>query len=31
VEKLYAGVRNPDGVDLPGIIPVKFDVWILQL
>jgi NAD(P)-dependent dehydrogenase (short-subunit alcohol dehydrogenase family) len=26
VKKLYAGVRNPDGVDLPGIIPVKFDV-----
>jgi NAD(P)-dependent dehydrogenase (short-subunit alcohol dehydrogenase family) len=26
VEKLYAGVRNPDGVDLPGVIPVKFDV-----
>src|SRR5215471_8852889 len=26
VRKLYAGVRNPDGVDLPGVIPVKFDV-----
>lgn len=26
VKKLYAGVRNPDGVDLPGVIPVKFDV-----
>jgi NAD(P)-dependent dehydrogenase (short-subunit alcohol dehydrogenase family) len=26
VKKLYAGVRNPDGVDLPGVTPVKFDV-----
>ena len=26
VKKLYAGVRNPDGVDLAGAIPVKFDV-----
>ena len=26
VKKLYAGVRNRDGVDLPGVIPVKFDV-----
>jgi NAD(P)-dependent dehydrogenase (short-subunit alcohol dehydrogenase family) len=26
VKKLYAGVRNPEGVDLPGIIPVTFDV-----
>ena len=26
VKKLYAGVRNPDGVDLPDIIPVTFDV-----
>ena len=26
VKKLYAGVRNADGVDLPGVIPVKFDV-----
>lgn len=26
VKKLYAGVRNPDGVDLPDVIPVKFDV-----
>ena len=26
VKKLYAGVRNPYGVDLPGVIPVKFDV-----
>jgi len=26
VKKLYAGVRNPDGVDLPGVVPVKFDV-----
>jgi NAD(P)-dependent dehydrogenase (short-subunit alcohol dehydrogenase family) len=26
VKKLYAGVRNPDGVDLPGVIPIKFDV-----
>jgi NAD(P)-dependent dehydrogenase (short-subunit alcohol dehydrogenase family) len=26
VKKLYAGVRNPDGVDLPVVIPVKFDV-----
>ena len=26
VKKLYAGIRNPDGVDLPGVIPVKFDV-----
>ncbi len=25
VKKLSAGVRNPDGVDLPGVIPVKFD------
>jgi hypothetical protein len=23
VEKLHAGVRNPDCVDLPGVIPVK--------
>jgi NAD(P)-dependent dehydrogenase (short-subunit alcohol dehydrogenase family) len=26
VKRLYAGVRNPDGVDLSGVIPVKFDV-----
>jgi NAD(P)-dependent dehydrogenase (short-subunit alcohol dehydrogenase family) len=26
VQKLYAGVRNPDDVDLPGVVPVKFDV-----
>jgi NAD(P)-dependent dehydrogenase (short-subunit alcohol dehydrogenase family) len=26
VKKLYAGIRNPDVVDLPGVIPVKFDV-----
>jgi NAD(P)-dependent dehydrogenase (short-subunit alcohol dehydrogenase family) len=26
VKKLYAGARNPDGVGLPGVIPVKFDV-----
>jgi short-subunit dehydrogenase len=26
LKKLYAGVRNPDFVDLPGIIPIKFDV-----
>jgi NAD(P)-dependent dehydrogenase (short-subunit alcohol dehydrogenase family) len=26
VKKLYAGARNPNGVDLPGGIPVKFDV-----
>ena len=26
VKKLYAGVRNPDGVDLAGAIPVKVDV-----
>ena len=26
VKKLYAGVRNPDGVGLPGLVPVKFDV-----
>jgi NAD(P)-dependent dehydrogenase (short-subunit alcohol dehydrogenase family) len=26
VKKLYAGARNPNGVDLPGVIPVKFDV-----
>jgi NAD(P)-dependent dehydrogenase (short-subunit alcohol dehydrogenase family) len=25
VKKLYAGARNPNGVDLPGVIPVKFD------
>ncbi|WP_144140281.1 SDR family oxidoreductase [Paraburkholderia sp. BCC1884] len=24
--KVYAGVRNPEGFDEPGIIPVKFDV-----
>lgn len=28
VKKLYAGVRNPNSVDLPGVIPVKFDVRI---
>jgi NAD(P)-dependent dehydrogenase (short-subunit alcohol dehydrogenase family) len=22
----YAGVRNPDGIDLPGVVPVKVDV-----
>jgi len=26
VKKLCAGVRNPEGVDLPDIIPVTFDV-----
>jgi NAD(P)-dependent dehydrogenase (short-subunit alcohol dehydrogenase family) len=26
VKKLYAGVRDPGGVDLSGVIPVKFDV-----
>src|ERR1700758_556158 len=24
--KIYAGVRNPEGFDEPGIIPVKLDV-----
>lgn len=26
VRKVYAGVRNPDGVGLPGVVPGKFDV-----
>jgi NAD(P)-dependent dehydrogenase (short-subunit alcohol dehydrogenase family) len=26
LKKLYAGVRNPDRVDLAGVTPVKFDV-----
>ena len=26
MKKLYAGVRNPGGVDLPGVMPVKLDV-----
>ena len=26
VKKVYAGVRNPKGVELPGVIPVKLDV-----
>jgi NAD(P)-dependent dehydrogenase (short-subunit alcohol dehydrogenase family) len=26
VKKVYAGVRNPDGIELPGIVPVKVDV-----
>ena len=26
VKKLYAGVRHPEGVDLSGVISVKFDV-----
>jgi NAD(P)-dependent dehydrogenase (short-subunit alcohol dehydrogenase family) len=25
-KKVYAGVRNPDGIDLPGVVPVKVDV-----
>ena len=24
--KVYAGVRNPDGFDVPGLVPVKIDV-----
>jgi NAD(P)-dependent dehydrogenase (short-subunit alcohol dehydrogenase family) len=24
--KVYAGMRNPDGIDIPGIIPVRLDV-----
>lgn len=26
VKKVYAGVRNPDGIDLPGVVPVNVDV-----
>lgn len=26
VRKIYAAARNPDSVDLPGVIPVKLDV-----
>lgn len=26
VKKVYVGVRNPDGIDLPGVVPVKLDV-----
>jgi NAD(P)-dependent dehydrogenase (short-subunit alcohol dehydrogenase family) len=26
VKKVYAGVRNPDSIDLPGVVPVKADV-----
>jgi NAD(P)-dependent dehydrogenase (short-subunit alcohol dehydrogenase family) len=25
-KKVYAAVRNPDGIDLPGVVPVKVDV-----
>jgi NAD(P)-dependent dehydrogenase (short-subunit alcohol dehydrogenase family) len=25
-KKVYAGVRNPDRIDLPGVIPIKLDV-----
>jgi NAD(P)-dependent dehydrogenase (short-subunit alcohol dehydrogenase family) len=25
-KKVYAGVRNPDGIGLPGVVPVKIDV-----
>jgi hypothetical protein len=25
-KKVYAGARNPDGIDLPGVVPVKMDV-----
>jgi NAD(P)-dependent dehydrogenase (short-subunit alcohol dehydrogenase family) len=25
-KKVYAGVRNPDGIALPGVVPVKVDV-----
>src|SRR5689334_8738855 len=25
-KKVYAGVRNPDAVSLPGVVPVKLDV-----
>jgi NAD(P)-dependent dehydrogenase (short-subunit alcohol dehydrogenase family) len=25
-KKVYAGMRNPDGFDLPGVVPVKLDV-----
>ncbi|MNW31295.1 short chain dehydrogenase [compost metagenome] len=24
--KVYAGARNPDSVDIPGVIPVKLDI-----
>ena len=23
---VYAGARNPDGIDLPGVVPVRLDV-----
>src|SRR4030081_963526 len=23
---VYAGVRNPDGIEVPGVVPVKLDV-----
>jgi NAD(P)-dependent dehydrogenase (short-subunit alcohol dehydrogenase family) len=26
VKKVYAGVRNPEGIDLPGVVAVKVDV-----
>jgi len=26
VKKVYAGIRNPNGLDLPGVAPVKVDV-----
>jgi NAD(P)-dependent dehydrogenase (short-subunit alcohol dehydrogenase family) len=25
-KKVYAGVRNPEGIDLPGVVPIKVDV-----
>jgi NAD(P)-dependent dehydrogenase (short-subunit alcohol dehydrogenase family) len=26
VKKVYAGMRNPNGLDLPGVVPIKVDV-----
>ena len=26
VKKVYADIRNPNGLDLPGVVPVKVDV-----
>ena len=26
VKKVYAGVRNPHGIDLPGVVPVNVEV-----
>ena len=26
VKKVYAGVRNPNGLDVPGVVPIKVDV-----